>query len=172
MLLSLAREKQRSIGWSDYLLRLHRIPRSRVPHRHAQFLALRSAPVALHLRVKHPRRDPHLELLLRKFFPVLLRIREAHDNTTQHQQTRANLHANSLSLLPEIESTAVHPRDIALHIKFSCGARSAHIPSLPKYWPLSPRAIKLPQDRPGNPRVAIRIAPIQKVAVIQINCAL
>ena len=46
---------------------------------------------------------------------------------------------------------------------------AAHVPPLPKDRPLAPRAVELPQNRPRDTRISIRIAPIQKVAIVQID---
>src|SRR6185437_9542059 len=100
-------------------LRLHRILRGRVPHNHLQLLVLRSTPVALHLRMKHPRRHAHLELGRRLFFFFFLRTCTKSNRTANKQQQRhPHRHANSLSSYPSLANLN-EPRNASARYTFS-----------------------------------------------------
>src|SRR5271157_2296505 len=61
------------------------------------------------------------------------------------------------------------PRDVRLGIEFSPRALVAHEPYSAKDRPLGPWAIVLAADGPGNSGVAVGVATVHLVAIVQID---
>jgi hypothetical protein len=61
------------------------------------------------------------------------------------------------------------PLHIALDVELPFGPAVAHVPDLSEDRALEPRAVVHPADRPGDPGVAVRVAPVQFIAVVQVD---
>src|SRR6202034_2139721 len=62
-----------------------------------------------------------------------------------------------------------HLFDVPLRVELPSRACARHVTNLAEHRPFAPRPVELAHHRPGNPRVSVRIAPVELIFVIQIN---
>jgi len=64
------------------------------------------------------------------------------------------------------------PLNVFLAVELLPRARTGHISNLSEDWPFKPGTVELSYDRPRNSCIAVGVAPIQFVLVIQAHCDL
>lgn len=62
-------------------------------------------------------------------------------------------------------------RDELVHVELSAASREVHETNFAKDRPLCPRIVVQTNDRPGTPDIAVRVAAVQLVLVVQRNAA-
>src|SRR6185312_4203142 len=78
-------------------------------------------------------------------------------------------------LLPQTEFFALeraHLLDIELRVELAAGACAGHVSNFAEYRPLAPGAVELAYNGPRDAGVAVRIAAVEEVFVIEVHCAL